>query len=103
MARRENINTMDRGFYIGIITALHIMDMHGSEVQFDELVNMCNLDHLILVAIEQGELEFSGLIKRKYAQQGIKRIQSKYKHLKKGVYHIEWVDDDHICLTPKSL
>lgn len=75
------MKAMDRGFYLGIITALHIMDMHGDEVQFDELVNVCDLDHLVQVAVEEGELEFSGLAKREYAQQSVERTQSKRRHI----------------------
>ena len=58
----------DKAFYAGIITALNIMDTHGDEVQFDELVQACDLNALVKVAVENDEFEFSGLAKREYAQ-----------------------------------
>ena len=68
------MKSKDKSFYSGIITALAIMNQHGDEVQFDELVNTCDLDDLVRVAVENDELEFSGLAKREYAQKSVQRI-----------------------------
>ena len=52
---------------------MNIMDTHGDEVQFDELVQACDLNELVRAAVENDEFEFSGLAKREYAQQCVHR------------------------------
>jgi hypothetical protein len=58
----------DRAFYSGIRTALSILALHDQETIFRELVETCSLPELIEAAKEDGELEFSGLIRYGYAK-----------------------------------
>ena len=61
----------DKGFYAGIITALNLLDLHGQETIYDELVAMCKLEELIKFALSNDEFEWSGLAKREYARQRV--------------------------------
>lgn len=55
------------GFYAGIITALHLLNMHGQDTIYDELVELLDLDQLVAHAAANDELAFAGLIQRGYA------------------------------------
>ena len=57
----------DKAFYSGIITALNLIDLHGRDTIYDELVALCNVEELIAVAKAEGELDWSGLVKHGYA------------------------------------
>ena len=52
-------------FYSGIRTALALIDAHGEDTLYDELVNMCDADELIKYAKRDGEYKFAGLHKWK--------------------------------------
>jgi hypothetical protein len=62
-----------KAFYSGILTALNIMDVHGDEVQYDELVGACDLSELVQAAVADDLFEFAGLHTRKYAQHCVHR------------------------------
>ena len=61
------LTATEKSFYSGIRTALNLLDLHGMDTIYDELVNMCNVPELVKGAIEDGELEFSRLVKHGYA------------------------------------
>lgn len=68
----ERIDELERSkkneFYSGILTALHLLDMHGQDTIYDELVNLCNLKELVSYSVIDGEFDWSGLSKRDYAR-----------------------------------
>jgi len=64
----HTMKATDKAFYSGIITALNLLDLHGADTIYDELVNMCDVQKLVKAAIADGELEFSGLAKHGYAE-----------------------------------
>ncbi len=71
------MNKCDKAFYSGIMTALCLIDLHGQDTIYDELVAQCNKDELVAVATEEGELGWSGLAKHGYAQQSVEPTLSK--------------------------
>lgn len=56
----------NKDFYAGIITALAIVDLHGEDTIYDEIVNTCDVAELVKHAKQDGELEYSGLVKHGY-------------------------------------
>ncbi len=68
-------------FYAGIITALAIVNLHGQDTIYDEIVDALGRDvkGLVRHAIKNDELEFSGLEKHGYAQQGVVRTASQVR------------------------
>jgi len=68
-------------FYAGIITALAIVDLHGQDTIYDEIIETLGKDvkGLVRHAIKNDELEFSGLAKHDYAQHGVERTASQVR------------------------
>ena len=62
------MKTTDSAFYSGILTALNLLDLHGEDTIYDELVKLCDVRELVAVAKAEEELEWSGLVKHGYAQ-----------------------------------
>lgn len=62
------IKKIDKSFYYGILTALNLLALHGEDTIFVELVDMCDVKELVAVAVENGELEWSGLSKHGYSE-----------------------------------
>jgi len=58
----------NKDFYAGIITTLAIVDLHGQDTIYSEIVEVCDIAELVHYAKEEGELEFSGLEKHGYTQ-----------------------------------
>jgi len=61
----------NKDFYAGIITALALLDLHGQETIYRELVEMCDKKALVRHAIADGEVEYSCLAKYGYTQHNL--------------------------------
>lgn len=51
----------DSALYAGIISALAVIELHGEDTIFDEVVALCDKDELFAHAKREGEMTFSGL------------------------------------------
>lgn len=66
-----------RDFYAGVISALAVVDLHGMNTIYDEIVSLCNVDELIAHARREDEIEYSGL--KKYIKRNGLSITPKQK------------------------
>ena len=71
----------DKAFYAGIVTALNLLDLHGQETIYDELVAVCDLEELIKFTVDNDEFEWSGLAKREYAKEHVVEGKTRRGHV----------------------
>ena len=62
------MNNERKAFYRGMLAALHVVKNHDQRVLFDEIVESADVTELVAVAIEDEQMEMSGLIKYEYGK-----------------------------------
>lgn len=51
----------DHSFYSGVICALAVLDSHGQDTIYDEIVDSIGNEELIFLARKDGSMKWSGL------------------------------------------
>ena len=57
----KNRKMKDWALYAGIISALAVIELHGEDTIYDEVVALCDVDELLACARQEREMRFSGL------------------------------------------
>lgn len=64
--REEQIRK--EGLYLGILSVLPVIALHDAETIYREVVDLCEVDLLVRIARENGEMRFSGLSQYGYGK-----------------------------------